>query len=127
MTSGVCNKRYTLSRKSKQLAISGAGKPWSRVHLTSNKGQHPIPCSYTNTQTERNMERGEEVIILIKEGTIDMAQSQKSNYWIYMREVKFAKRQQQGLVITNPDIVNPAKPFIPYKYKNQMELNKLKS
>ena len=43
-----------------------------------------------------------------------------------MRGDKFAKQQQRGLVVTNPDSVNPAKQFIPYKYNNRMELKKTK-
>ena len=42
-----------------------------------------------------------------------------------MREDKVAKRQQQGLAVTNPDIVNPDIPFITDKYKNCMKLKKL--
>ena len=36
------------------------------------------------------------------------------------------KQQQQGISVTNSDIVNPAKPFIPDKYNNRMNLKKLK-
>ena len=43
-----------------------------------------------------------------------------------MREYKFIKRQQQGLAFPNSDSAKPAKLFIPDKYNNQMELNKLK-
>ena len=43
-----------------------------------------------------------------------------------MREYEFTKRQQQGIVVPNPDNVNPAKPLIPEKYNNQMEMNKIK-
>ena len=44
-----------------------------------------------------------------------------------MREYKFAKQQQRGHAIPNPDNVNLSKPFILEKYKNLIELNKLKS
>ena len=50
----------------------------------------------------------------------------KSNYWRGMREYKVEKQQQQGVDVPNPDIVKPAKTFIPDKYNNQMELKKLK-
>ena len=44
-----------------------------------------------------------------------------------MGEDKYTKRKQQGIAIPNPYIVNPVKPFITDKYKNHMELNKIKS
>ena len=43
-----------------------------------------------------------------------------------MREDIVIKWQQQGLDIKNPDSMKPAKLFIPDKYNNQMELNKIK-
>ena len=43
-----------------------------------------------------------------------------------MREDKFMKRQQQGPTVPNLDSVKTAKSFIPDKYNNRMELNKLK-
>ena len=43
-----------------------------------------------------------------------------------MVEDKVVKRQQQCLSVPNSHSVKPAKPFIPDKYSNQMELNKLK-
>ena len=69
---------------------------------------------------------GEVVIRPKKEGTVKMAWKQQSNYWRGMREYEFTKRQQQGIVVPNPDNVNPAKPLIPEKYNNQMEMNKIK-
>ena len=36
------------------------------------------------------------------------------------------KLQRQGISVTNSDIMNPAKSFIPDKYNNMMELKKLK-
>ena len=55
-----------------------------------------------------------------------MKRAEQSNYWIGMREDKVMKLKQQGLDITNSYIVNPYEPFIPYKYNNCTELNKLK-
>ena len=43
-----------------------------------------------------------------------------------MREDKVAKQQQQGLAFKKPDSVKPAKPFIPEKYNNRIELKKIK-
>ena len=43
-----------------------------------------------------------------------------------MREYKVLKRQQQGLDVPNSDSVKLDKSFIPDKYKNWMELKKLK-
>ena len=43
-----------------------------------------------------------------------------------MRVDKFMRWQQRGLAVPNSDSVKPAKPFIPDKYNNRMELNKLK-
>ena len=43
-----------------------------------------------------------------------------------MREDKFIKQQQQCLAVPNAYSVKPTKSLIPYKYKNWMELNKLK-
>ena len=40
-------------------------------------------------------------------------------------EDKVKKRKQQGIPVSNPDIMNPSKPLIPYKYSNMMELKKL--
>ena len=37
------------------------------------------------------------------------------------------KQQQQGLVVLNPDSVNPGENFIPETDNNQTELKKLKS
>ena len=42
------------------------------------------------------------------------------------REDKVEKWQQRGISILNTDNVKPAKPFIPDKYNNQMELKKPK-
>ena len=42
-----------------------------------------------------------------------------------MREYKVTERQQQGLVIIRSDRVKPSKPFIPDKYNDHMELNKI--
>ena len=55
-----------------------------------------------------------------------MTQYQQSNYWIDIRENKVMRIQQQGLAIPNSDSVKPAKPFIPDKYNNWMEMKKLK-
>ena len=46
-------------------------------------------------------------------------------YWRGMMEDKVTKRKQQGILVSNPDIMNPSKPLIPYKYSNMMELKKL--
>ena len=43
-----------------------------------------------------------------------------------MREDKAVKRQQQGIAGSNPDSVKPAKTLIIDKYKNIIELNKIK-
>ena len=43
-----------------------------------------------------------------------------------MREYKVLKLQQQGLDVPNSDSVKLDKSFIPDKYKNWMELKKLK-
>ena len=43
-----------------------------------------------------------------------------------MREDKVMKRQQQGLAVPNSDSVKPAKPFIPDKYENLINLKKPK-
>ena len=43
-----------------------------------------------------------------------------------MREDKAVKRQQQDLVGSNPDSVKPDKTLIIDKYKNIIELNKIK-
>ena len=87
--------------------------------------QRLIACSSTNKPTESNIKRGDEVIRLKKEGTIDtenVTQAQKSNYWRGIREDKVVKRQQQGLEFPNIDNIsaNKEKPFIPYKYKNKI-------
>ena len=66
MTSGDSNKRQPLYRQSNIQAISGAGKPPSRVHPISDKEKHLIACSYNNILTERNVERGKEVTITKK-------------------------------------------------------------
>ena len=42
-----------------------------------------------------------------------------------MREYTVLKQQQQGIAVTNSDSVNPSKPFIPDKYNNRMNLEKL--
>ena len=42
-----------------------------------------------------------------------------------MREDKVMKRQQRGLAVPNLYSVKPAKPFIPDKYNNHMNLKKL--
>ena len=49
------------------------------------------------------------------------------NYWRGVREDKFTKGQQQVIAVPNPDSDNISKPFIPGKYNNSIELNKLKS
>ena len=75
------------------------------------------------------MERGDEVIILKKEGNIDIekvTQAQQSNYWRGITEYKVLKRQQQGLDVPRPDSANPDKSLIPDKYNNNMELKRLK-
>ena len=41
-------------------------------------------------------------------------------------ENKVAKRQKQDIAVTNQDSAKPAKPFNTDKYKNRMELKKLK-
>ena len=92
MTPGVGEKRQPLSCQPKQRASSGAGKPWSRVHLTSDKGKLLIECISKKFPTEKNIERGEEVIRLKKEGTAEIKRAQKSNYWRGTREDKVTKR-----------------------------------
>ena len=77
----------------------------------------------------RNIERGEEVIVLEKEGKIKtekVTRAEQSNNWIGMREDIVIKRKQQGLAVPNSDNVKPEKPFIPDKYNNHMNLKKLK-
>ena len=44
-----------------------------------------------------------------------------------MREDKVTKVQQQVIAIPKPDSENIDKPFIPGRYNNWIELNKLKS
>ena len=55
---GVCDKRETISHQSQRWASSGAGKPLSRVHMTSDKWQRLIACSSTNIPKEHNMDSG---------------------------------------------------------------------
>ena len=43
-----------------------------------------------------------------------------------MREDIIMKKQQRDLAVTNSDSAKPAKPFNTDKYKNRMELKKLK-
>ena len=88
MTSGVCDNRQPLSLQSKRRATSGAEKYPSIVHPTNEKGQLLIARSSKNISTVRNMERGEEVIILKKEGKIKTAKvirAEHSNNCIGMR------------------------------------------
>ena len=88
MASGAGNKKKPISNQLNWRARSGAGKSPSIFHPTSDKGQHIIECSSTNILTECDIERGEEVIILKKEGKINMTQVHQSNYWRSIREDK---------------------------------------
>ena len=62
-----------------------------------------------------------------KEGTINMTYVEMSDYWRGMREYKIEKQQQQSLAVTNPYSMKPYKSLIPDRYKNWMELKKIKS
>ena len=69
------------------------------------------------------MERGDDVIRLKKEVSIDTSKVtpvQMSNYWRSVRGDKSMKKQQLFIAVPNPYSVNPDKPFISYKYNNQM-------
>ena len=74
---------------------------------------------------------GEEFIRLEEEGktnTSNVTRSDQSNHWIGMREDTDMKQQQQqqGLSVPKSDSMKPAKPFIPDKCRNIINLNKLK-
>ena len=79
MISGVGDNRQPLTCKSKQRATSGAEKSPSIVHPTSDKGQLLIACISNNIPTVCNMERGEEVTRLEKEGKIKIEKATRAD------------------------------------------------
>ena len=73
------------------------------------------------------MERGKEVIGFKKRRKIKtekLTQAEQSNCWRGMREDTVMKKKRD-LAITNSDSLSPAKPFIPDKYNNHMNLKKI--
>ena len=58
MTSGVVDRRKTLSCQSNRNPSSGDENPPSRANTTSDKRQRLIACGYSNILTEHTMKRG---------------------------------------------------------------------